>query len=405
MSKHLALTLVLISLTAFSLFIIPVESQTMGVWISKAAMPTARSSLGLAATNNSIFAIGGFLGINVDTVEKYDLATDTWVTKTPMPVANRGFEVTVCQNNIYTIGGDMGNIEVYFPSNDSWIVKEWSARRYGFGVSTVHDKIYIIGGGRSWLYPEYGYSLYNYTDVYDPATDSWTTAAPIPTPILDCLSVEADNKIYIISDNLIQIYSPENDTWLSSITTNLAISGYNSGTTKVASTKSPDGTSKIHLINQTAHQTYCPKTNQWSTAPPMLTYRNIFALTSYGNSIFSVGGLHADGWAGRENEMYTQENTEPTSLLSPTSSPSASFTTTPSSTISPTINLTSSPSPASSPTATATPSPASPEASSYPTLTLPPSPTIPEFHVWIILPILGVLAVCAMVLRKRMMAK
>ena len=389
--KKIALTAIVIVILLTSAML--AYAQPTDSWSTKAPMPTARSNFGLAAVDGKLYAMGGFLGINVNTTEEYNIATNTWTTKAAMPVANYNFEVTVCEGNVYAIGGYSRVIEVYFPSNDSWIVKDWSAKRYGFGVSTVHDKIYVIGGGRSWLYPEYGYSLYNFTDVYDPATDSWTTAAPIPTPILDCLSVEVDNKIYIISDNLIQIYSPENDTWLPSIATNLTFTGYNSGTTRAASTKSPDGTSRIHFINQTAHQIYYPKTNQWSTAPPMLTYRDIFALTSFNNTLFAIGGLHADGWAGRENEMYTQDNTEAISISSPIMSPSASLSPTPSSSPS-TTSATPSPSPTINPSTTSTPlltvSPTS-----------LPSLSIPEFPAWIILLLTASMLAGLIYLRKK----
>jgi hypothetical protein len=365
MKKAIASALVMLSLVALCIVAVEIANASEASWVTKTAMPTARSNLGLAAVNGKLYAIGGFLGININTTEEYNIATDTWAIKAAMPVANSGFKVTVCQNNIYAIGGGMNNIEVYFPSNDSWIVKEWPTRRYGFGVSTVQDKIYVMGGGRSWLYPEYGYSLYNHTDVYDPATDSWTTASPIPIPVLDCQCVEVDNKIYIISDYLIQIYNPITDSWLPSTMTNLTISGYNSGTTKIESTKSSDGENKIHLVNQTTHQIYYPKSNQWSTAQPMLTLRSIFALTSFNDTLFAIGGLHDDGWAGRENEMYTQKKSEPINTISPT--------------------------PTLSPTSTPTQQPLSPL----------PTSTIPEFPTWLIFPLSIMILIMAAIIVRR----
>ena len=184
-------------------------------WVQQAPMPTARTSLGVAVVNGKIYVIGGFssdqntfLAIN----EEYDPSTNTWTEKAPMPTPRSGCAVVACENKIYAIGGqiaigttdDLTNVtEVYDPATDTWSQKApFPILRYGFSANVVEGRIYLIGGSPNGTLNQ----------VYDPATDSWTTKAPIPTAAYVSASAVLDNKIYVIS-NLTQIYNPKTDTW------------------------------------------------------------------------------------------------------------------------------------------------------------------------------------------------
>lgn len=88
------------------------------------------------------------------------------------------------------------------------------------GTAEAFDgRVYVFGGytvaedGSESSRPE--------VDVFDPATDSWTSAAPMPVPVDDAVSgVWRDSLIVLVSgwhdtDNVadVQLYDPKTDTW------------------------------------------------------------------------------------------------------------------------------------------------------------------------------------------------
>jgi len=227
-----ALLLVLsLVLPAFS---IPLVMAAEDSWATREPMPTARS-VGVAVVDDKIYAIGGIYGIqsSYDNNEEYDPATNTWATKTAMPTPRGDFAIAVFQDKIYTIGGsiragqwttELTDVnEVYDPATDTWTTKtSMPIPKAGLSASVVDGKIYLIGGFTQPVNSTRK-TTSKETLVYDPIADSWTTKTPIPTATLDYATAVVDNKIYVISgtskaysDNLInlnQIYDPKTDTW------------------------------------------------------------------------------------------------------------------------------------------------------------------------------------------------
>lgn len=132
------------------------------------------------------------------------------------------FALATYQNKIYCMGGLTNSTlsginEVYNPASDSWESKTaMPTPRHDLDANVVNGKIYLISGlvQHRWFPNVKGtYELTNITEVYDPATDTWTTKAPIPNAVHDYASTVVNKKIYIISGTLTQIYNPETDTW------------------------------------------------------------------------------------------------------------------------------------------------------------------------------------------------
>jgi len=65
--------------------------------------------------------------------------------------------------------------------------------RTDLSTSALDGKIYVIGGDRGSIYQ--GIAT---VDVYDPATDTWTTAPDMPTPRVGPRTSVVDGKIYVI---------------------------------------------------------------------------------------------------------------------------------------------------------------------------------------------------------------
>jgi N-acetylneuraminic acid mutarotase len=72
-------------------------------------MPTPREGLATRVDNGILYAVGGYNGGPLNTVEAYDPATNTWTTKAPMPTPRAFLAAGVVNGVLYAVGGINGN--------------------------------------------------------------------------------------------------------------------------------------------------------------------------------------------------------------------------------------------------------------------------------------------------------
>ena len=167
--------------------------------------PQRRGGFGIAVVNGKIYAIGGINGDNqaLNTVEEYNPLTNEWSSKMSMPTPRTGFAIAVYDNKIYAIGGTVGNgyvgnNEVYDPVTNTWSTKaSMPTPRADLSANVVNDNMYLIGGKR-YLGQDPFYKETDVNECYNPATDSWSTKASLPTAVQGYGSAVVDNKIYVI---------------------------------------------------------------------------------------------------------------------------------------------------------------------------------------------------------------
>jgi hypothetical protein len=341
MRKSAALLLALVFLTASCLTMAkPVSAASPNSWTSKAPMHQARSMLGVAAVNGKIYAIGGSiasgfspsipasaaygdidLGGFVGTNEEYDPTTDKWTYKVPMPTPRMALATAVYQNKVYCIGGRSvsgdrnGGFtavnEVYDPATDTWETKAPMPSAAGWLVANVvYGKIYVLD-----------YSGANY--VYDPATDSWTTKAPVPASAFDgYASAVLDGKIYVIGglsagsdSNLNFIYNIETDKWSAGAPPPSSHGGGAAGATTGAMAPK-----RVYVFGEVANirqgenpdfvRVYNPKIDDWTYGAdnPSVNRYN-FGVAVVNETFYVVGG-HTYNFTGNfvpssANEQYT----------------------------------------------------------------------------------------------------
>ena len=188
-------------------------------WTTKGDMPTIRTTPTASVVDGIIYVIGGQFGIGdievLSAVEAYDPATDTWTTKADMPTARYSHAACVIDGRIYVSGGKtewgsldrVPTVEVYDPATDTWTqASDMPMARSGHSASAVDGKIYILGGmnidieqfeaGEITL--DEAIELFSIADVYDPATDTWTTAANFIRSRDRHTAAVVDGKIYTI---------------------------------------------------------------------------------------------------------------------------------------------------------------------------------------------------------------
>jgi N-acetylneuraminic acid mutarotase len=319
MRKSLALLLALAFLTASCVMVAkPVVSSADTAedsWASKAPMHVARSDLGVAVVGGKIYAIGGSTGNDesshiveiVSSNEEYDPVTDAWIFKKSMPTARYGFAIAVYQNKIYCIGGvtsystssgyDVTGInEVYDPATDTWETKTpMPTARDSLQANVVNDRIYLIGGYLGKYNSSNPYASYStLNEVYNPATDSWTTKIQIPTVTMGYASAVVNNQIYIIKQST-QIYDAKTDAW-SYGEPIPSTAGSHSGYATAAATTGVFALKRIYLFSQASisNQIYNPDSDSWTAGADLPTKRGGAAVAVVNDMLYVIGGKTYD---------------------------------------------------------------------------------------------------------------
>lgn len=189
-------------------------------WATKASMSYARAYHRVVVVNSIIYVVGG----NGTSVEAYDPATNEWTTKAPMAIGRINNELAVVNNKIYSIGGSVWNpnqnaissVEEYDITTDRWISKASMVNpRDIFHTEVINNKIYVIGG-RSVVNGQVANYL-NSLEEYDPATNTWSTKAPMSTVRNQYDVGVVNGKIYAIGGidttgkdlNSVEEYTPK----------------------------------------------------------------------------------------------------------------------------------------------------------------------------------------------------
>ena len=272
-------------------------------WTTKAPLLTPRMSPGVVAGSaGSIYVVGGSGTAGfLNSVEKYDSSSDTWVPEAPMKYARHSFGCAQATNGkIYVIAGWNGWFtdynEEYDPATDTWTTKAplYTALHSPSVVAASDGRVYVVGGTNT-----YGeYQGLTRVDAYDPATDTWTTVAPMPTGRWAAAGVLAsDGTIYVIGGRAetpttfttVEAYDPVANTW----TTKAPLPA---GRSSLAAVATGDG--KIYAIGGTGDGTsmlnrvdvYDLTTDTWSSETPLQTARYALGAAYVGGTIYAIGG-------------------------------------------------------------------------------------------------------------------
>ena len=306
------------------------SQSTQNTWTTLAPMPTARGGLGVAEVNEKIYAIGGLNGnspLNVN--EEYNPTSNVWTTKSPMPTARSGFAIVVYNGKIYCIGGTIGasgsnqyvgNNEVYDPATDTWQTEaSMPTPRAELNAEVVDGKIYLIGGlaysSKSPFYVET-----SMTEVYDPAANSWSTAASMPLAVYGYASAVINGKIYVLGGsqnqgtaatgafvNSNEVYDPKSNSWGLSAT--LPSGATFAAASATSGFMAPPLLYFIGGFSGSASnnvQVYDAGSNSWSSGASMPTARDYLGVTAVNDVLYAIGGFDGTNWLNTVEE-YTPE--------------------------------------------------------------------------------------------------
>jgi N-acetylneuraminic acid mutarotase len=164
---------------------------TKNVWTEKARTP-AMGAWGVTG------AIGGKLYVLTTCIEepfegafyydvcdpskffRYNPATNLWAT---LPRPHGTYTMgSVLGEKLFVTDGQM--VEVYDPATNKWTAKTSGGERRIDGAATAQGALLYLFGGRQFT-SALGWQPVRTVKVYHPTTNTWTTAAPLPSARYD----------------------------------------------------------------------------------------------------------------------------------------------------------------------------------------------------------------------------
>jgi N-acetylneuraminic acid mutarotase len=257
-----------------------------------------------------------------------EVTHNTWTSGAAMPTGVSDGAAAVLKNEIYVIGGNdasggassgiVADTQIYNPATNDWS----SGASYPTAIedasaAVVKNILYVFGGSSD------GSSASNAVWAYNPTTKTWTGKAAMPTARGDAAAVVEKNIIYVIggwngSENVstVESYNPATDSWteeapLLSSRVNFAASLI--GTTIVAA----DGAIAPGQITGDT-EGYDAATNSWQelTADPTSRFAPCYG--AIGSYLYDVGGYINNGGAAITlNESFELSKNKWTTTLAP----------------------------------------------------------------------------------------
>lgn len=228
-----------------------------------------------------------------------------WKISTPFKHSLYAHSAVAGSGKIYVVGGFSlktrncsSSLYSFNPLTSTWHRLSPMKHERGFaGAVSVNGKIYVIGGNdRS--------RTLNYTEIYNPAFDSWSYGAPMPTPRRGFAISVLGNKIYCFGGfnietkstlKTVEVYDTVKNKWSKlpsmsfprqgaaavTIGNNIYVIGGVIGTAS-------RGRGPIFLRDVSCYQV---SLNKWKKAPSLIFNRYYLSAVSHNGNIYVIGGI------------------------------------------------------------------------------------------------------------------
>ncbi len=278
------------------------QPDELGLWLSRAPLPTPRQEMPQVFLNNRIYIPGGLLQNTLATtiVEVFEPAANRWTAAANLPAAMHHLHLTTANLRLYVLGGFEGSgftpsnlVFEYNPSNNEWTQLATMPTPRGAGVAAALDgKIFVIGGVSSFQL------AVGTNEMFDPVANTWNSRRAMPTRREHLAAAVIDSLIYVVggrefgvNKNTLEAYSPRSDTWytLAPMPTargGLAAAALHGRLYVFGGEFFDSGGSGVFA----EVEEYNPVTNTWRELTPMPVPRHGMGAAAVGDSIFVIGG-------------------------------------------------------------------------------------------------------------------
>ena len=276
-----------------------------------------------AGANGRIYLFGG-VPVNVPTalMQWYDPATNTFTRGADVPyVSYRACAVTALNGKIYVMGGSptgapITNVVIYDPATNSYTngpPMPFAADEDGCALG-AGGKIFVFSADLPAAPPPALYTTAR-TMILDTVTGTWTTGAPMPTPRQRVTAVTLPNgRIAVTGGNrgyipgeasaVNELYDPATNSWTTGAP--MPAVGYWQVAALRADGRMVVGSGLPFSGTWTATYVYDPTLNTWATGLPTTAghYAGYAASTPDGRVYFLTGRTEGGGLTSVVDALY-----------------------------------------------------------------------------------------------------
>ncbi|MGH7568295.1 MAG: Kelch repeat-containing protein [Gemmatimonadales bacterium] len=269
-------------------------------WSTAAPIPERIQEMHAAVLHGKIYLAGGFDSTDAPTrvAYRYDPAGNAWERIADIPAARHHMPLATVGDTLYAVGGLSGmtfngesNLWVYRADLNAWQPRaSLPVGRGASAVGVVNGELIVVGG----MGPTRAHV--DSTAIYDPATNTWRHAAPIPT-LRDHLTAQAVSGImYAIGGrphspdrnfDIVEAYDPAANTWSARASMPSRRGGLASAVLDGRIHTFGGETSASVFAN---HEAYDPAENRWTMGPALPTARHGLAAATVNGKIYVIGG-------------------------------------------------------------------------------------------------------------------
>lgn len=249
-----------------------------------------------------------------------------WKTMAPAPTKRTEVAAAAVGGKIYVIGGfeepRLSNItelaisnvvEEYDPATDRWTTKApLPVGLHHAGIGVVGDRPYVVGGFTKSLLSVWKpvASVYQ----YDPKTDTWTERTPMPTPRGALAVAEVGGKLLAIggydgegNSAKVEEYDPSSNSWkarapLPTPRDHLAAAWVGTRAYAIGGRLNRD-----YAQNLSVTEAYDPETDRWGRVADLPTARSGITAGALDGVIYVLGGEAPQGTFST-NEAYRPDH-------------------------------------------------------------------------------------------------
>lgn len=181
-------------------------------WIRASDMITNRTDLAIAQSGGKIYAIGGYYGLGglgiMSLVEEFNPVTNHWREVRSMPDKRERHGAAGVNGKIYVFGGNWTKdykdptfvercapVQIYDPATNSWTTgSRMPTPRTDVEVAVRNDEVWVIGGSSGY---DTNRELSAKVEIYNPASNTWRSGPSLPAPRFRHAATGTNGRIFV----------------------------------------------------------------------------------------------------------------------------------------------------------------------------------------------------------------